>query len=51
MKKYPHLKDKELGNAIVDFKNYINTTYTDFRSYALSNEDVMKEFDIFYEKR
>lgn len=49
MVKYPNLKDKELGNAINNFKKYISDTlnFKDFREYVLSNVDVMQEFNKF----
>jgi hypothetical protein len=50
MTKYPNLTGAELGNAITKFKMYIKDTYMDFRDYALSNVDVMREFDKFYNK-
>ena len=47
MVKYPNLTGVELGNTINKFKNYIKDNYMDFRDYALSNVDVMREFDKF----
>lgn len=50
MQSYPNLKGKELGDAITNFKRYIEDKYdTSFTDYVLDTEQtqIFKEFDNF----